>query len=57
MSEMDSDVDSINSTLLADGKFNRTPTPLEQQSGSILRHVIFQGVTAQLSSASVRTIS
>jgi len=60
MSEMDmSDIDSINSSLLADGKFNQTPTPSmfddgnNKQSGSILRHVIFQGVTTQIGSAAV----
>lgn len=54
MSEMDSDIDSINSSFLAD-KINQTPTPSfdRQQSGSILRHVIFQGVTAQIGSAAV----
>lgn len=56
MNEMDSDIDSINSSVLAD-KTNYTPTPsldLKLQSGSILRHVIFQGVTAQIGSAAVR---
>lgn len=60
MSEMDSDIDSINSSLLAD-KFNHTPTPSfddrQQQTGSILRHVLFQGITTQIGSAAVsRTI-
>ena len=56
MNEIDSDIDSINSSVLAD-KTNYTPTPsldLKLQSGSILRHVIFQGVTAQIGSAAVR---
>lgn len=55
MSEIDSDIDSINNSLLGDIKFNQTPTPSydEKQSGSILRHVIFQGVTAQIGSAAV----
>ena len=56
MNEIDSDIDSITSSVLAD-KTNYTPTPsldLKLQSGSILRHVIFQGVTAQIGSAAVR---
>lgn len=56
MSEIDSDFDSINNSLLGDIKFNQTPTPSfddRPQTGSILRHVIFQGVTAQISSAAV----
>lgn len=56
MNEIDSDIDSISSSVLAD-KTNYTPTPsldLKLQSGSILRHVIFQGVTAQIGSAAVR---
>lgn len=56
MSEMDSDLDSINNSLLGDMKFNQTPTPSfdeKPQTGSILRHVIFQGVTAQIGSAAV----
>lgn len=56
MSEIDSDIDSINSTILADNKFSQTPTPSfddRQQSGSILRHVIYQGITAQIGSAAV----
>jgi hypothetical protein len=55
MSEMDSDIDSINS-LLADNKLAQTPTPSfddRNQTGSLLRHVIFQGVTAQIGSAAV----
>lgn len=56
MSEMDSDIDSINSSLLAD-KFNHTPTPSfddkQHQTGSILRHVLFQGITTQIGSAAV----
>ena len=58
MTEIDSDIDSINSTLLGDNKFSQTPTPSfdeRQQSGSILRHVIFQGITAQIGSAADRT--
>lgn len=63
MNEIDSDldIDSINSSnILADNKrTSYTPTFNDEkhQSGSILRHVIFQGVTAQISSASVRRIS
>jgi hypothetical protein len=56
MSEMDSDIDSINSSLLPDGKFRQTPTPSfddRNLSGSILRHVIYQGITAQIGSAAV----
>jgi hypothetical protein len=59
MNEIDSDIDSINSSsLIADGrKIIQTPTPSFQeerhQTGSILRHVIFQGVTAQIGSAAV----
>lgn len=56
MSEIDSDMDSLNSNLLADHKFSQTPTPSfddRQQTGSILRHVIFQGITAQIGSAAV----
>ena len=59
MNEIDSDldIDSINSSnILADNKrTSYTPTSNDEkhQSGSILRHVIFQGVTAQISSASV----
>jgi hypothetical protein len=62
MNEIDSDldIDSINSSnILSDNKrTSYTPTTYtsndeKQQSGSILRHVIFQGVTAQISSASV----
>lgn len=54
MSEMDSDIDSVNS-LLAE-KMYQTPTPSfddRQQGGSILRHVIFQGISAQIGSAAV----
>lgn len=58
MSEIDSDIDSINSSmLLPDGKMSCTPTPSfedRQQTGSILRHVIYQGITAQIGSAAVR---
>lgn len=59
LNEIDSDldIDSINSSnlILSDKRTSQTPTLNEekQHSGSILRHVIFQGVTAQLSSASV----
>lgn len=56
MNEIDSDLDSITSSVLAD-KTNYTPTPsldLRQQSGSILRHVVFHGVTTQIGSAAVR---
>lgn len=56
LSEIDSDIDSINSSLLAENKFSQTPTPSfddKQQSGSILRHVIYQGITAQIGSAAV----
>lgn len=59
MNEIDSDldIDSINSNnILTDNKrTSYTPTSHDEkhQSGSILRHVIFQGVSAQLSSASV----
>jgi hypothetical protein len=56
MSEFDSDLDSINNSF-GDNKFSQTPTPSfddkQQQTGSILRHVIFQGVTAQIGSAAV----
>lgn len=58
MSEIDSDIDSLNSNLLADHKYNQTPTPSfddKHQSGSILRHVIFQGITAQIGSAAVNS--
>jgi hypothetical protein len=57
--DVDSDIGSINSHLLGDTniKFHHTPTPSfndeKQQTGSILRHVIFQGVTSQLTSAAV----
>lgn len=58
MSEIDSDIGSINSSLLLpDGKISCTPTPSfedRQQTGSILRHVIYQGITAQIGSAAVR---
>jgi hypothetical protein len=60
MSEMDSDIDSINSSFFADNKFNQTPTPTfddKQQSGSILRHVIYQGITAQIGSAAVSVLT
>ncbi|CRL04854.1 CLUMA_CG017907, isoform A [Clunio marinus] len=58
MSEFDSDLDSISNNLLGDNRINPTPTPSfdeKQQTGSILRHVIFQGVTTQIGSASDRT--
>lgn len=57
--DIDSDIDSINSSLVPDGnrKISQTPTPSfhdeKQQTGSILRHVIFQGVTTQIGSAAV----
>lgn len=61
MSEMDSDIDSINSSLLADYKFNQTPTPSfddkQQTNDSILRHVIYQGITAQIGSAAVSVLA
>lgn len=60
MNEIDSsdlDIDSINSNnILSDNKrtsYTPSSNDEKQQSGSILRHVIFQGVTAQISSASV----
>jgi hypothetical protein len=59
MSEMDSDIDSINSSLLLADKINQTPTPSfddKNQAGSILRHVIFQGITAQIGSAAVSSV-
>lgn len=61
MSEIDSDIGSINSSLLMpDGKVSSTPTPSfedRQQTGSILRQVIYQGITAQIGSAAVRSAS
>lgn len=59
MNEIDSDIDvgSINSSNLlgTDKKASYTPAFNDEKhlTGSILRHVIFQGVTAQLSSAAV----
>lgn len=52
MSEMDSDIDSINLT----DKINQTPTPSSEgkhEKGSILRHIIYHGITTQIGSAAV----
>lgn len=55
MSEIDSLEDS-SSNLLVDNKFSQTPTPSfdgANQAGSILSHIIYQGITAQIGSAAV----
>ena len=54
MTEIDSDLDnfSVDKSILMN--YNNTPTPsVEQNTGSILRHCIFQGVTTQIVSAAV----
>lgn len=55
MSEIDSDIDidSINSSNIIPDKPAQTTTSISDEQGSILRHVIFQGVTTQIGSAAV----
>lgn len=59
--EIDSDIESITSnTLLSENKKIDLITPTSSvideklNKGSILRHVIYQGVTSQIGSAAVR---
>lgn len=56
LTEFDSDLDSLNSSTLAVDKVNATPTSFDDKhhlTGSILRHVLYQGITGQIASASV----
>lgn len=59
--DVDSDIDSIHSSLIPESIKSSSATPIppsntfDDKHGSILRHVIFQGVTAQIASAQDRT--